>query len=237
MFILDGNGTNSVTINNTNSISLSNTLINLKQSSTNVAYIDQYGNYRQGSFLSNFGDGPFAYESMVSFHNVDKGDDARNEWWLVSYGDATPTFYAQTAYQVYADASGSYASFTSRSKSGGVNYYGSFGVGPTYSMNIEMKGGATTDMLLSPLIPDGELPYQLGTDVTHSSGNLLAVQNNATNKFIVSFDGKISTAAPTGGTAGAWKLGTVSAGTITPDKLIEVEIGGTVYQIPALIKP
>jgi hypothetical protein len=46
--------------------------------------------------------------------------------------------------------------------------------------------------------------------------------------------GSVTTAAPTGGTAAAWKLGTVASVTPTsPDRTIEVDIGGTIYYLHA----
>jgi len=52
--------------------------------------------------------------------------------------------------------------------------------------------------------------------------------NNAT------FAGNIKTAAPAGGTAAAWKLGTVaSVSPTSPNRTIEVDIGGTIYYIHA----
>jgi len=48
------------------------------------------------------------------------------------------------------------------------------------------------------------------------------------------FVGSIKTAAPAGGTAAAWKLGTVATVSPTsPNRTIEVDIGGTIYYIHA----
>lgn len=57
---------------------------------------------------------------------------------------------------------------------------------------------------------------------------LAAATGNAT------FGGNITTAAPSGGTAAAWKLGTVATVSPTsPNRTIEVDIGGTIYYIHA----
>jgi len=46
--------------------------------------------------------------------------------------------------------------------------------------------------------------------------------------------GSVTTGAPTGGTAAAWKLGTVaSVSPTSPNRTIEVDIGGTIYYIHA----
>jgi hypothetical protein len=48
------------------------------------------------------------------------------------------------------------------------------------------------------------------------------------------FVGSIKTAAPSGGTAANWKLGTVaSVSPTSPNRTIEVDIGGTIYYIHA----
>ena len=62
----------------------------------------------------------------------------------------------------------------------------------------------------------------------NNSGLTIGTTGNAT------FDGNITTAAPAGGTAAAWKLGTVaSVSPTSPDRTIEVDIGGTIYYIHA----
>jgi hypothetical protein len=50
----------------------------------------------------------------------------------------------------------------------------------------------------------------------------------------VTAGGSVQTAAPSGGTAAAWKLGTVaSVSPTSPNRTIEVDIGGTIYYIHA----
>jgi hypothetical protein len=53
--------------------------------------------------------------------------------------------------------------------------------------------------------------------------------------FNVSKAGAITTAAPSGYIAQPWKLGDATAGTVTPDTYIKVEINGQIYSIPALL--
>jgi hypothetical protein len=61
-----------------------------------------------------------------------------------------------------------------------------------------------------------------------STSSLSITSANAT------FGGNITTAAPAGGTAAAWKLGTVATVSPTsPNRTIEVDIGGTIYYIAA----
>jgi len=63
----------------------------------------------------------------------------------------------------------------------------------------------------------------------------LSVGGNITASLnLVSLNGGVKTSAPSGRTAETWKLGDVTAGTITPDTYITIEINGQVYSIPAL---
>jgi hypothetical protein len=71
-------------------------------------------------------------------------------------------------------------------------------------------------------------------------GNTLQLHgNNGTGLTIgttgnATFAGNITTAAPAGGTAAAWKLGTVATVSPTsPNRTIEVDIGGTIYYLAA----
>jgi hypothetical protein len=60
------------------------------------------------------------------------------------------------------------------------------------------------------------------------------LQVGGTTQFRVTKDGAIRTTAPTGGTANDWKLGTVASVTPTsPNRTIEVEVGGTTYYLHA----
>jgi hypothetical protein len=74
---------------------------------------------------------------------------------------------------------------------------------------------------------------------TLTAANLI-LRTNATTALTLDtsqnafFAGTIRTAAPSGGTAAAWKLGTVATVSPTsPNRTIEVDIGGTIYYIHA----
>lgn len=57
------------------------------------------------------------------------------------------------------------------------------------ALGISTDSGATFIAALDPSAPDGTTPFTLGTKLTHTSGNLLEVKNNATNKFTVDYAG------------------------------------------------
>jgi len=78
------------------------------------------------------------------------------------------------------------------------------------------------------------------TDTASDAASLLMdLQTGGTSQFKVSKAGaatsvSLTTGAPSGGTAATWKLGTVASVTPTsPDRTIEVEIGGTTYYLAA----
>ena len=70
------------------------------------------------------------------------------------------------------------------------------------------------------------------------SANLAAISNVAGAGIAVAGGiintGSLTTGAPSGGTAAAWKLGAVATVSPTsPNRTIEVDIGGTIYYIHA----
>jgi hypothetical protein len=74
---------------------------------------------------------------------------------------------------------------------------------------------------------------------TLTSANLIFRTNSTTALTLDTsqnaiFAGTVRTAAPSGGTAASWKLGTVaSVSPTSPNRTIEVDIGGTIYYIHA----
>jgi len=67
-----------------------------------------------------------------------------------------------------------------------------------------------------------------GVDTTTQTKVLSLYGDNS-----ATFAGTIKTAAPNGGTAGAWKLGIRVAATTTLDttQYLQVDIGGTLYKV------
>ena len=80
---------------------------------------------------------------------------------------------------------------------------------------------------------DGVSAYDLYTQVRTNSAswtNSLILKSNGN----ATFSGSVQTSAPTGGTSAAWKLGTVATVSPTsPNRTIEVDIGGTIYYLAA----
>jgi hypothetical protein len=97
-------------------------------------------------------------------------------------------------------------------------------VGGTSSGSIQLYGsGHSTPNILQYASPDTHKWQCNGVErASLSSAGALTVGSSLT------------TAAPTGGTAAAWKLGTVaSVSPTSPNRTIEVDIGGTIYYIHA----
>jgi hypothetical protein len=79
------------------------------------------------------------------------------------------------------------------------------------------------------------IEYRVTNTASGGSSKLLNLFVDSVSMFNVSNSGSITTNAPTGYTNAAWKLGDATAGTITPDTYIKVEINGQIYSIPALL--
>jgi hypothetical protein len=76
----------------------------------------------------------------------------------------------------------------------------------------------------------GNWKLQLLRSDASASIDALTISNAGNGVFY----GSVKTAAPSGGTAAAWKLGTVATVSPTsPNRTIEVDIGGTIYYIHA----
>jgi len=130
--------------------------------------------------------------------------------------------------------------------SGGVGVAGALSIGGNVlidkaSPEVLMKRGANTD--------DGLLKFQTGvfgdfgighrgtTDSDlhiYNYGTAADALKIAKSDSLATFSAAIRTAAPSGGTAASWKLGTVATVSPTsPNRTIEVDIGGTIYYLAA----
>jgi len=124
--------------------------------------------------------------------------------------------------------------------SGGVGVAGAMYVGSagTFNGTVRVSTGNGTAATFS-LVQAGQ--QQWAAEIPASSTNLrLRAVDAAVDALTLGTNGNltgagsITTAAPTGGTAAAWKLGTVATVSPTsPNRTIEVDIGGTIYYIHA----
>ena len=78
------------------------------------------------------------------------------------------------------------------------------------------------------------IEFNVTNTASGASSKLMNLKVDLASMFNVSKTGAITTNAPTGYTAGAWKLGTPSSGTISPDQYIVVEIDGNIYSLAAI---
>jgi hypothetical protein len=108
-----------------------------------------------------------------------------------------------------------------------ISVYGSTG-----SNNIQLAGRVTT-------FDGGSGFYGLNLQAPTSAYPDFSGTVNFTNALtltsqLATFATAIKTAAPSGGTAANWKLGTVATVSPTsPNRTIEVDIGGTIYYLAA----
>jgi len=118
---------------------------------------------------------------------------------------------------------------------GGALYVGSAG---TFGGTVRVSTGNGTAATFS-LLQAGQI--QWAAEIPASSTNLrLRAVDAGVDALTLGSNGNltgagsITTAAPSGGTAAAWKLGTVaSVSPTSPNRTIEVDIGGTIYYIHA----
>ena len=93
-----------------------------------------------------------------------------------------------------------------------------------YNSKIAMQRAATNRWTLEVDSSDVLTIKSLGTTAA------LTMTGTTSAEFV----GSIKTAAPAGGTAANWKLGTVaSVSPTSPNRTIEVDIGGTIYYLHA----
>lgn len=250
--IIDKNGTNTLLVNNINATVEDATLLKMQQQGTNQIRIFQDGSvYHSYSFTSN----PTSrgiHTPLLDHRNVSLGDYDGSEVWLKTIAPSMTSEFdlfissSQSFHKLAMTGTNGYASlarliiepnFKSElglQSSGGTS-------GGSSSVTIKAQDGtpeltiASTNNLVQfrPGSSASTVPVLFNTTITHTSSDLLRVQNSGTNHFNVTFDGKIQTVAPVS-TAGAWRLGTVitnSAVTVITDSYVEISIGGQVLKL------
>jgi hypothetical protein len=90
-----------------------------------------------------------------------------------------------------------------------------WGAGTNY-VYYSLAAGSTEHAIFWPTATAAATPYTLGTSVNHTSGNLLEVENNGTDKFKVAFSGAATAAQvavePTAPAAGFFTLFAIDNG-------------------------
>jgi hypothetical protein len=125
--------------------------------------------------------------------------------------------------------------------SGGVGVAGALYIGglieSSDAAGIRVRTASGTAAKLS-VIQTGNATWEMQSIA--SSSDFAITANSTTDAFRVTtagnatLAGSVKTSAPSGGTAAAWKLGTVaSVSPTSPNRTIEVDIGGTIYYIHA----
>jgi len=125
---------------------------------------------------------------------------------------------------------------------------GSMGINATYGLNLYASTGSSYDLMVfsaagtglfsnatgtSNLKAWGDLNISGTTDSTDKDTGALVVEGGLGVEKAIVTGGAITTAAPTTGTAGAWKFGIRVAATTTLDttQYIQLDVGGTLYKL------
>jgi hypothetical protein len=186
------------------------------------------------------------------------GADPTSGFSSVYFGDGTGTD-RYSGYLQYEHANDAMVIGTNKTEKVRVTSAGNMGIGitPTAQLHVASNIGAirksnATNTLYLEMTNDGI--YSVGGPLTLfaptsqalilASGNGEAARFTSDKNFLIGqtsdtgerlqVNGSIKTASPTGGTAAAWKFGAVATVTPTsPNRTIEVEIGGTTYYLTA----
>ena len=115
------------------------------------------------------------------------------------------------------------------STSGGVLYLTTFGNGNSSQIYTDTSGLNINTNTSLPIIFNPAGAEQMR--ITSSGNVLIGTTTDVGARLHV--NGDIRTAAPSGGSAVNWKLGTARGGTITPNAIVRVEIGGVLVDLDA----
>lgn len=209
--------------------------------------LDASGNLGLGVTPSAWANGYKAFEFGNSSTNVSAlFSNGVNDFWSVSnaYFDGTTFKYIATGTATaYEQFNGSHKWYQVTSGSAGTNI--SFTQAMTLTTGGNVLIGTTTDAG-QKLQVDGNALIGAGGTISLTSGDIYYVSNAGygilsanTNRVLSVFNGEIviggtiKTAAPSGGTAASWKLGSRVAATVVVNttEYIEIDIGGTLYKL------
>jgi hypothetical protein len=166
----------------------------------------------------------------AQWKKTDNASGSQSWSWI---GDNNGTIYLQAANDNFVGAN-NYISFTrSGVTPGTTTIHSTTASTSTSSGALVVSGGVG----VAKRIYSGEGLDTAGDNATHISlvrnGTVsIGPDSTATPALVISTS--IQTSAPSGGTAAKWKLGTVaSVSPTSPNRTIEVEIGGTTYYLHA----
>ena len=172
----------------------------------------------------------YLYNSSASAFRVFLGTAATNRFDFTS-----------TQFKINATTASTTTSSGALVVSGGVGVAGAMYIGGliecSSASGIRIRTASGTAASFA-VIQTGNATWEFKSPASDSS--LVLRANDTTNALQLTnvgngiFAGSVSTAAPSGGTSAAWKLGTVATVSPTsPNRTIEVDIGGTIYYLAA----
>jgi hypothetical protein len=142
-------------------------------------------------------------------------------------------------YAGYSIVSGSNNIYIGSVAGYGSNYTGGYNIGIGYGANPLSASGSYQLNIGNTIFGEGMAAWQTTRRVfirggSSQSSNIFEVENSA-GSFLagITAGGALKTSAPSGGTAGEWKLGSRVAATVALDttQYVQVDIGGTLYKL------
>lgn len=223
-----------VAINYTNTVDDTVRLIDFQEDGGEIGYVSGWGGLVKGSNVDNLWGAPSNSDYLLSF--VSTADDGLTSS-DVTIGIANDEDWDTYSYSQILHAANGNLRFTGEGFDS-VNKASLFlGWTAVNSPFFRLSVGTGSLIARTVLDPSGSAgsgqTYLLDTSVPITSNQLLSVQNNGTNYFNVTFDGKIKT-RPAVTTAGEWRLGTIitnSAVTVITDSYVEISINGQVLKL------
>lgn len=199
----------------------SSSLLDLKNNGTNVVQVFPDGGMFVGKTAAEwFGGPPGGGIEMIYDTDVDVGSYPAIEGIILN----GQSFFSGYSLQADSGDSTFYLDYGNTHSIFSINESNSY---------FSLSRGSTNLFLINPDEDTTSSSYNFNTSETHTSGNLLELSNNSTNKFTVNYDGAIKTGDPSGA-AVDWKLGNKITGatvSLVTTNYVEVNINGSVVKL------